>query len=257
MQRGPFRIGIIGISTIETPKVTRAINVSDLRFIDPAPVVSERAKALRTQGANVIVVTGHMGGFCRNGVCEGEIFDMVNRLTTPVDVVVSGHSHSLINTTLRGVPIVQARSRGEAIEVVDLAVGDATGRVAGSIGASRVISAAVLDVMSDTIAPDPQAARIARRAVDAVAGMIAEPVGRIVADIRRDGSQHALGNLVADAMREAARSDIAVMNNGGIRANLLAGDVNFGRLYEVQPFGNTLYTLKVRGSDLGCVGISR
>ena len=40
------------------------------------------------------------------------------------------------------------------------------------------------------------------------------------------------------------------MNNGGIRANLLAGDVNFGRLYEVQPFGNTLFTLTVRGADL-------
>jgi 5'-nucleotidase len=72
----------------------------------------------------------------------------------------------------------------------------------------------------------------------------------VLADMKRDGSQYALGNLVADAMREAAKSDIAVMNNGGIRANLLAGDVNFGRLYEVQPFGNTLYTLRVRGREL-------
>jgi len=68
--------------------------------------------------------------------------------------------------------------------------------------------------------------------------------------MRREGSQHALGNLVADAMRDAAKSDVAIMNNGGVRASLLAGDVNFGRLYEVQPFGNTLYTLKVRGADL-------
>ena len=251
VRRGPFTIGIIGISTIETPKTTRAINVSDLRFIDPAPVVSERARALRAQGANVIVVTGHVGGFCnKDGVCDGEIFDMVNRLTAPVDVVVSGHSHSMINTSLRGVPIVQARSRGEAIDVVDLAVGDRTGLRDGDVGASRVISAAVLDVMADTIAADPQAARIARRAVDAVGAIIAQPVGRILGDMKRDGSQYALGNLVADAMREAAQSDIAVMNNGGIRANLLAGDVNFGRLYEVQPFGNTLFTLRVRGSDL-------
>ncbi len=248
--RGPFQVGIIGISTIETPKTTRAINVTDLRFIDPAPVVSERAKALRARGANVIVVTGHVGGFCNNGVCEGEIFDMVNRLTSPVDVVVSGHSHSYINTRLRGVPIVQARSRGEAIDVVDLAVGDTTGHATGDINFSRVLTASVLDVMADTITADPQAARIAKAAVDAVASIIAEPVGKINSDMKRDGSQYALGNLVADAMREAARSDIAVMNNGGIRANLLAGDVNFGRLYEVQPFGNTLYTLKVRGADL-------
>ena len=251
VQRGPLKVGIIGVSTIETPNTTRAVNVTDLRFIDPAPVVSARAQALRAQGADVIVVTGHVGGFCTAGAtCTGEIFQMVNRLTSRVDVVVSGHSHSYLNTRLRGVPIVQARSRGEAIDIVDLAIGDSTAWQAGDINASRVLSADVLDVMADTITADPQATRIARRAVDAVAGIIAQPVGRILTDMRRDGSQYALGNLVADAMREAANSDIAVMNNGGIRANLLAGDANFGRLYEVQPFGNTLYTLKVRGSDL-------
>ena len=251
VRRGPFAVGIIGISTVETPRTTRAINVADLRFLDPAPIVSERAKALRARGANVVVVTGHVGGFCNaQGVCEGEIFDMVNRLTSPVDVVVSGHSHSFINTRLRGVPIVQARSRGEAIGIVDLAVGDTSGHRPGDINASRVVSADVPDVMSDTIPPDAQATRIAKSAIDAVAGIIAQPEGRILSDMRREGSQYALGNLIADAMREAVHSDIAVMNNGGIRANLLAGDVNFGRLYEVQPFGNTLFTLRVRGADL-------
>ena len=249
--RGPYHVGIIGISTIETPKTTRAINVTDLRFLDAAPIVSERARTLRARGANVVVVTGHVGGFCNaQGACEGEIFDMVNRLTERVDVVVSGHSHTLINTRLRGVPIVQARSRGEAIDIVDIAVGDTSANRPGDISASRVLSADVLDVMSDTIPADPQAARIARAAVDAVSGIIAQPVGKILTDMRRDGNQYPLGNLVADAMRDAAHSDIAVMNNGGIRANLLSGDVNFGRLYEVQPFGNTLFTLKVRGSDL-------
>jgi 5'-nucleotidase len=40
------------------------------------------------------------------------------------------------------------------------------------------------------------------------------------------------------------------MNNGGIRAGLPAGTATFGRLYEIQPFGNTLYKLTVRGSAL-------
>jgi len=251
VRRGPFTIGIIGVSTIETPRTTRAINVTDLRFIDPAPVVSTRAAALRGAGANVIVVVGHVGGFCpADAECSGEVFDLVNRLTTPVDVMVSGHSHSLLNTRLRGVPIVQARSRGEAIGVVDIAVGDTTGRRTGDINSSRVVRAEVRDVVSDSIPADSQAVRIAAAAVSAVAKIIAQPVGRILADMRRDGSQYALGNLIADSMREAAASDIAVMNNGGVRANLLAGDASFGRVYEVQPFGNTLYTLRVRGDDL-------
>lgn len=251
VHRGPFRIGIIGVSTIETPRSTRAINVSDLRFIDPAPVVSERARALRAQGAQVIVVTGHLGGFCdRDGVCQGEVFEMVNRLTAPVDVVVSGHTHSMLNTSTRGVPIVQARSRGEAIAVVDLSVGDTTARRSGDVGASRILGARVVDVLTDSITADRQASRIAKAATDAVASIIDRPVGRILADMRRDGAQYALGNLVADALRDAGRSDVAILNNGGLRANLLAGDASFGQLYEVQPFGNYLYVLRLRGADL-------
>ena len=250
VQRGPFTIGIIGLSTVETPKTTRAINVTDLRFLDPAPVVDARAAALRARGANVIVVTGHIGGFCNDGKCDGEVFELVNRLTAPVDVVISGHSHSLINTRLRGVPILQARSSGRAIDVVDLAPFDTTARRAGDIASARVLRAEVRDVFTDSIAPDAQAARIAAAATAAVAPLISAPVGRVLADMRRDGSQYALGNLIADAMREAGKSDVAVMNNGGIRANLPAGAVNFGTLYEVQPFGNTLYTLRVRGADL-------
>jgi 2',3'-cyclic-nucleotide 2'-phosphodiesterase / 3'-nucleotidase / 5'-nucleotidase len=251
LERGPLKIGIIGISTIETPRTTRAINVTDLRFIDPAPVVSARARALRARGAHAVIVVGHVGGFCNDsGVCEGEIFDLVNRLTEPVDVVVAGHSHSMINTRLRGVPIVQARSRGTAIDVVDLAIGDTSTRRAGDISGSRVISATVPDVMSDTIPGDPQALRIAAAAVTAVAPLISQPIGRALADFKRDGAQNALGNLVADAMRESGRSDIAIMNNGGLRANLLEGDASYGRLYEVMPFGNTLFTLRVRGRDL-------
>jgi 2',3'-cyclic-nucleotide 2'-phosphodiesterase / 3'-nucleotidase / 5'-nucleotidase len=251
VQRGPFSVGIIGISTVETPKTTRAINVSDLRFLDPAPIVSERAAALRAAGANVIVLTGHVGGFCNEAnVCEGEIFDVVNRLTTPVDVVISGHTHSFLNQRVRGVPVVQARSRGQAIDVVDVVPGDTTERRSGDITASRVLTAEVRPVFADSIVADPQGARIAGAAVAAVTSVIEEPVGRILAPMPRDGDQYAAGNLIADAMREAAHSDIAVMNTGGIRAGLQAGDVKFGALYEVQPFSNTLFTLTVRGAEL-------
>jgi 2',3'-cyclic-nucleotide 2'-phosphodiesterase / 3'-nucleotidase / 5'-nucleotidase len=251
VERGPLKIGIIGLSTVETPRTTRAINVANLRFVDAAPVVSERAAALRARGANAIVVIGHVGGFCTAAdVCTGEIFDLVNRVTSPIDVVVAGHSHVMLNRTLRGVPIVQARSNGRAIDVVDVIPGDTTQRASGDISTSRVVIAEVRDVFTDSITPDAQADRIAQRAVQAVAAQIAEPVGTIQAPMRRDSSQYALGNLIADAMREATKSDIAIMNNGGIRANLAAGAANFGALYEVQPFGNTLFTLTVTGVTL-------
>jgi 2',3'-cyclic-nucleotide 2'-phosphodiesterase (5'-nucleotidase family) len=62
--------------------------------------------------------------------------------------------------------------------------------------------------------------------------------------------QYPLGNLIADAMRFGGRGDVAVMNNGGIRTDLRAGTATYGSLFELQPFGNTLYRITVTGASL-------
>jgi 5'-nucleotidase len=88
------------------------------------------------------------------------------------------------------------------------------------------------------------------RVVAAVAAEMSRPVAQIAEPLRRSGRQYALGNLIADAQRAAGKADVAVMNNGGIRADLQAGQATYGSLFEIQPFGNTLYRLTVRGRDL-------
>ncbi|MHB0948569.1 MAG: 5'-nucleotidase C-terminal domain-containing protein, partial [Gemmatimonadaceae bacterium] len=65
-----------------------------------------------------------------------------------------------------------------------------------------------------------------------------------------DAGQYPLGNVIADAQRWAGKGDIAVMNNGGIRAPLPAGPVTWGQLFEVQPFGNILYEAVIPGRNL-------
>lgn len=75
-------------------------------------------------------------------------------------------------------------------------------------------------------------------------------VATITTAMNRSGDQYALGNLVADAQRWSAKADVAVMNNGGIRANLRAGTATFGDLYEVEPFGNTLFRYTLTGATL-------
>ena len=56
------------------------------------------------------------------------------------------------------------------------------------------------------------------------------------------------GALIADSQRAATRADIAVMNNGGIRADLRAGPVNYGSLFEILPFDNVLYRVTAPGA---------
>ena len=79
---------------------------------------------------------------------------------------------------------------------------------------------AVRNVLTDSIAPDPAVARLVREAVDRVAPIVNRRIATIAETLERDEPQYPLGNLIADAMRDAGQGDVAVMNNGGIRTAL-------------------------------------
>jgi 5'-nucleotidase len=207
-------------------------------------VIDTLALALRARGANVIVVIAHAGAMCPREACEGEIVDFARHVTQRIDVVVSGHSHSYVNTTVNGIPIVQARSRGQAVEVVDLQVDPAPGTT------PRLSLHEVRELYSDSIAPDAAVARLVARASADVAPLVSRPVATIAENMLiAPGLQNPLGNLIADAMRAAGHSDFAIMNNGGVRASLRAGVANYGTLFEIQPFANVLFRVTARGAD--------
>jgi 5'-nucleotidase len=69
-----------------------------------------------------------------------------------------------------------------------------------------------------------------------------------------------LGNFIADAQwhstapKERGGADFALMNPGGVRADLIippgGGTVNFGQLFKTQPFGNTLVVKRMTGQQI-------
>jgi 2',3'-cyclic-nucleotide 2'-phosphodiesterase (5'-nucleotidase family) len=246
--RGGIKIGVIGVSTKSTPTSTRASNVVGLRFDDPAPIVDSLTRSLRASGADVVVVVAHAGAFCdRTGrsSCAGEIVDLASRVTQHVDAIVSGHTHSLVNTIVNGIPIVQGRSQGQAIDVVDLPLDAPEGTMP---------SHEVRDVLPDSIAPDSAISAMVQQATAAAAPRANRPVAQIAEYMKKSPAgaeeQVPLGNLIADAMRVEGKGDVGIMNNGGIRADLRAGTATYGDLFEVQPFGNILYRVTVGGRDL-------
>ena len=246
--RGATKIGVIGVSTKSTPTSTRASNVVGLRFDDPAPIVDTLTRSLRARGAEVIVVVAHAGAFCdRTGraSCAGEVVDLAQRVTQHVDAIVSGHTHSLVNTLVNGIPIVQGRSQGQAIDVVDLPLDAPEGAMPLH---------EVREVVPDSIAPDSTVSTIVAQAVSAAAPRANRSIARFAEYMKKSPAgaeeQVPLGNLIADAMRVEGKGDIGIMNNGGIRADLRAGTATFGDLFEIQPFGNILYRVTIGGRDL-------
>lgn len=243
VRAGPLRVGIVGYTTVLTPTITRPDNVAGLRFDGGAAIVDSLvAVARRDSAADVVVVLAHEGAFCdeREG-CRGEVVDLARQLTQRPDLIVSGHTHSLVNTVVNGIPIVQARSNGTALGIVDFVV---------QPGGRRAARVRVETVWADREQPDTAVARVVEGFRRAVEPLTSRPVATLAEALTRRGEQHALGNLIADAYRAAARSDVALVNNGGIRADLPAGAVSWGDLFQVQPFQNYVTRLTVTGAVL-------
>src|SRR5206468_1671974 len=128
--RGGQKIAVIGLALRATPTNTAPRNVSGLAFGDGAAAVKRVLPQARA-AASFVIVVAHEGALCDAGgdaaarplaatACHGEILDVARRLDSgSVDLIVSGHTHSLVNTVVNGIPVVQARSSGAGIAVVD------------------------------------------------------------------------------------------------------------------------------------------
>ena len=234
---GRLRVGIVGVATVQTPTTTKPANVADLRFVDPIPVVNRSAKAMRARGAQLVVVVAHAGAFCLQTPtpsCDGEIIELARGLTEKVDAIVSGHTHSPVTTVVNGIPIVQARSHGSALGVLDLSLD----------GADPLIE--LRDVLPDRIAPDPAVDSLVRSVMEPLRPIVNRPIATLAEPMR----ELVLGNFMADAYRAAGGGDVAVMNRGGVRGALDSGTVTYGELFEIAPFANMLVRLTMTGAGL-------
>lgn len=247
LERGGAKVAVIGLALPETPEQSLPRNVRGLAFGDGAAAVRRVLPRARA-AADFVIVVAHVGAFCDGdgaaggGGCHGEIVDVARGLDSgSVDLIVSGHTHSLVNTVVNGIPIVQARSSGAGIAVVDFV------RVAGT---RREVRARIETPFTDQVRPDAGLQDSLRYYAQAIAALTSRPVARVKLQLRRLGDEYGLGRLIADAQRNIAKTDVAIVNNGGIRADLAAGMITYGDLYRVQPFQNRLVRLVVSGAVL-------
>jgi 2',3'-cyclic-nucleotide 2'-phosphodiesterase (5'-nucleotidase family) len=236
-------VAVIGYITDVTKSIVRADNVKGLAFPGGAAALKGVLDTVHAQHPDLVVIVAHAGAVCDSTRCQGEIMDLARDLPRgSVDAIVAGHTHQLNNMVVNGIPIVQARSSGTALGVMDLVRSD-TG---------LVWRTAVRDTWADEVSPDSAELALVRRftqmtdtLADRVVTTLAEPLVRT-----SHYGQFPLGNLLADAQRVMAHADVAIMNNGGIRADLPAGPVTFRMLFELQPFGNSLVVARVTGRQL-------
>lgn len=247
------QIGVIGLVTADTVEIANPgenVIFSD----DYAGSANAAAAELTEQGVNKIIVLTHTGF----SVDEAFIVNLEN-----IDVVLGGHSHTLFSNQNTGsageYPVVFETANGSTVYYGQSGANNLyLGRMDVEFDAEGNIVAAEGDsiFLSRYIAPDEEAADLIAELFTEVEALVLEPSGATT-EIELVGDRSVcrieecvLGNLIADAMRSNTGADIAIMNAGGIRANIDAGDISLGAMLTVQPFGNLTSTFEATGADI-------
>lgn len=273
VERGGIKIGIIGIATESTPYTTMPANVADLAIAEPAATIVAQAADLRAQGATVLVVLAHMGSACADlhdahadASCDasGELVKVVRALPPGVvDVIVGGHTHAGMAHRINDIAVIESFASGAAFGRVDVrVVGDKVtgtkifppqqmcGERPQDAGKPTCTSgwyegAPVAEVPAIAAVIDP-----AQRAAKALRDQRLE-VSLSAPFTRSYAKESALGNLFADLMLAMApKANVALTNGGGLRADMPAGVLTYGSLYEANPFDNRLTMVAMTGAQL-------
>ncbi len=261
------KVAFIGMTLEGTPGIVSPSGVAGLQFKDEADTVNRLVGVLKSKGIKAVVVLVHEGGYPAvateyNGCSgiSGPIVDIVERTRDDVDLFITGHTHQAYNCVIDGRVVTSAASNGRLVTRINMEVSRKTKDVT-SISAENVI-------VTQDVAKDPAITALITKYNVFAAPLANRIVGSITADFVRGatrGVESNIGRLIADAMLDATddpdngNAQIAFMNPGGIREDFLVsdiygteapGEVTFGEMFAVQPFGNAMVTMDMTGTQI-------
>ncbi len=252
---GRAEVAFIGLLTTETSTSTSPLTYRDEagnliydfmkeEFYTHAQRCIDEARA---EGADYVVVLSHLGDLPSE---EHPTSLSLVAHTTGIDVVLDGHSHSTIpDTTLydkEGKPVLLS-STGIKFQHIGLLTIATDGVLSTRLVPTEEIAAdadvqAFVEEIKETVTEGGQRV-VGQNTVPLIA---TDEAGNRLVRLR----EMPLGNLCADAFRHTLNTDVAMVNGGGIRADLPTGEVTFNDLMALFPFGNTLCTATLTGQQL-------
>ncbi|WP_269521108.1 bifunctional metallophosphatase/5'-nucleotidase [Alteromonas sp. BMJM2] len=255
-------IGFIGLTLDTTPNIVLPGAVDNLRFQDQATIAQKYTKELQSKGIEAIIIVVHDGARAdyyagptkaESGIPQDSDFmAFLKALPSAVDLVVTGHSHRFTNAYVDNseghtMLVTQAFSSGRAYADIELRINKVSKDISYASAQIFKVEKEDLSGLSDaaiaTLASIGQtiggATQFAKRYTE-----------RVINTFEASSTQISLGEFIANTHQYALKSDLALMNRGGVRASINEGPLTWGQLFAVQPFSNQLMVRRYSGSQL-------
>ena len=281
-----IKIGFVGMTLKSTPTLVTPEGIKGLRFEEEAATANALIPVLKSQGVTSLVLVIHEGGVVQGGANDamcpglsGDIVPILNQLDPAFDVVVSGHTHrayacdySKINPS-KPFLLTSAGQYGTYLTHIQLAIDPLTLKVQQKKATNVIVqSEPFVNAFGNSIqrsaslpffGKEKDVDKIVTQYSLASQVQVLKVVSSLPGSVTRKAApsgESDLGNLIADAQwastapKERGGSEFALMNPGGVRADIIiepgGGTVNFGQLFKVQPFGNTLVVKRMTGQQI-------
>ena len=223
--------------------------------------VQSAVDAARAEGAAYVFVMGHVGN---EDNCRPYTYADIITNTTGIDAFMDGHSHDTDKATVtnkEGKKVLRVACGTKLGCVGYVTVSAKDGAITGGLytwdnaisapdllGIENSVTTAVAEATDELNAKLSQV--VAHTAVKLTVDdpTAVDEAGKPIRIIRR--AETNLGDLCADAYRDQSGAQIALVNGGGIRTNIEAGDITLNDILKVHPFGNEMCVVEVTGQQV-------
>lgn len=223
--------------------------------------VQSAVDAARAEGAAYVFVMGHVGN---EDNCRPYTYADIITNTTGIDAFMDGHSHDTDKATVtnkEGKKVLRVACGTKLGCVGYVTVSAKDGAITGGLytwdnaisapdllGIENSVTTAVAEATDELNAKLSQVVAHAAVKLTVDDPTAVDEAGKPIRIIRR--AETNLGDLCADAYRDQSGAQIALVNGGGIRTNIEAGDITLNDILKVHPFGNEMCVVEVTGQQV-------
>lgn len=271
------RVGILGLTTEDTEALAMKDNVKNIYFTDAVPTAKKWVpKLIQEEKADIVIALTHIGHYLNANYGSNAPGDVtLAKDVDGVDIIVGGHSQNKMekpdikNSTY----ILQAWEWGKYVGKADFVyyyVDDFDGKgnrqgvlkmvnyrlIPVNLKRPQLVNGKEVMVTIEPEIPEDTAVLAALKPYqDKAQKLLLKPVGSLDKAMSGDrglvrSKPAAMGILLANAQREKARANLGVINGGGIRTGFAAGTLTEKSVLSVQPFGNMVCYVDLKGSEL-------